>query len=151
MNTTAYLLTSVVIIVDPVFDQVEVHLGGYDATIVRRQLYRYPVKEHFDVLLLLLNEVFERVEKFVLFFSNKHVHRLGDCLNLLSSTILDVPEANTITVILINLMLLACSRIIYSGTSATPRPGRAMLRHLSDTSVTTSSWVDFNALDVQPE
>ena len=144
-------MTPVVIIVDPILDQVEVHLGGYDATIVRRQLYRNPVKEHFDVLLLLLNEVFERVEKFVLFFSNEHVHRLGNCLNLLSSSILDVPEANAITLILINLLLLVCSRVIYSSTSATSRPGRAMLGHLSDTSVTTSSWVDFNALDVQPE
>ena len=144
-------MTPVVIIVDPILDQVEVHLGGYDATIVRCQLYRNPVKEHFDVLLLLLNEVFERVEKFVLFFSNEHVHRFGDCLNFLSSSILDVPEANAITLILINLLLLVCSRVIYSRTSATSRPGRAMLRHLSDTSVTTSSWVDFNALDVQPE
>ena len=135
-------------IADPVLDQVEVHLGGYDATIVRRQLYRNPIKEHFDVLLLFLNEVFERVEKFVLFFSNKHVHRLGDCLDLLSSSILDVPETYAFTIILINLMLLVSNRIIYSSTSTTSRPGRAMLGHFSDTSVATSSWVDFNALDV---
>ena len=138
-----YLLAAIITIVDPFLYQVEIHLGRDDTAIIWSNLHRHPLHEALDVLLLLLHEVFQRVDKFYFFFANKHVHGFGDGLDLVRATILHVPEADPFALILIN--------GIMSSVGATMGPGWAMLGHLSHAAMATPSWVHFNTLDVLPK
>ena len=144
-------MTAIVKIVDPILDQIEEHLGGYDATIIRCQLDRNSIKEDFDILFLLIDEVFECIHKFALLLADEYVHRLGDGLDFFSSSILDVPEADALTLIILNRLLIVSGCAIDSGTSDASRPGRAVLGHFSDAAMATSPRVDIDTLDVLPE
>ena len=113
---TTYLLAAIVTIIDSVLDQVKVHLSGDDATIIWGHFGRDSFQEALNVLFLLLNEVFKRVEKLALFFTDEHVHRFCDGLDLICASILDVPEADPLVVIH---LLLICSLAIDSGAGTT--------------------------------
>lgn len=69
-----YLLTAIVAIIDPVLYQVEVHLCRDDAAVVGSHLDGHPFQEALNELFLLLDEVFQRVDKFYLFISLEDVH-----------------------------------------------------------------------------
>ena len=134
-------MTAVIAVVDTVFDQIEVHFGRNDTTIVWCDFNRNTFYEALNVLLLLVHEIFQRVHKLRSFILLKDMHRLLNCLHLFSSSELNIPEAYTLTFVLTRLLLVG-------------RPGRPstpVLWHLSNTTVTTAPRVRFDALDVLPE
>ena len=65
-------------------------------------------------------------------------------MDLFRSTKLDVPETDSFVVLLVDILI--CGKI-----GATPGPGRTMLRHFSDTTMPTPSWIYFNTFDVLPK
>jgi hypothetical protein len=132
-------LASVIAIIDPIFNQVEVHLRRDDAPVVGRYFQRYAVHETLQLFLLFIHKVFQCVEKFCLFFWHKNLHCFGNRLNLITSK-LDVPEADSLAVVFADLNSLSLGR-----------PSRSVLGHLSDTAYATSSLVKLHALDVTPK
>ena len=96
-----YLLASVITITYPVFNQVEVHLGGDNAAVIWCHLNRHPINEALKVFTLLLHEVLEGIYQFGLFFGDEHVHGFLNGRNLLTVPILDIPEADPLAIIFV--------------------------------------------------
>lgn len=94
-----YFLTAVVAIADPILDQVEVHFCGDDAPVVGRNLSRHTFHEAVHVLSLLIEEILERVDKFGFLIGDENVHVFGYGFDLVGTSELDVPEADTLTVV----------------------------------------------------
>lgn len=94
-----YFLTAVVAIIDPVLDQVEVHLRGDDTPVVWRDLNRHTFHEAVDVFSLFLKEILERVDEFGFLIGDENVHVFGDGFDLVGTSELDVPEADALTVV----------------------------------------------------
>ena len=72
------------------------------------------------------------------------MHGFRDCLDFLQSTKLDIPEADPFVVLYIN-------HLIRGVVIASTGPCWAMLRHFSDTSMTTSTWIYFDTFDILPK
>ena len=135
-----YFLTAVVAIIDPVLDQVEVHLRGDDTPVVWRDLNRHTFHEAVDVFSLFLKDILERVDEFGFLIGDENVHVFGDGFDLVGASELDVPEADALTVVFAHVW---GGKLV--GTSW------PMLRHLSDSTKTTAAWVSVNTLDVAPQ
>ena len=143
-------MTAIVAIVDAVPDQVEEHLCRYDAAVVGCELDGHTLEEDLNVLALLLDEVFQRVDQLGLLLADKHVHRFGDRLHLFLAFKLNVPKADPLALLLLKRSLIL-STSIGINWGAPLRPSGAMLRHLGDATVAAPTGVGLDALDVQPE
>ena len=141
-------MTAIVAVVDAVPDQVEEHLCRYDAAVVGCELDGHALEEDLNVLTLLLDEVFQSVDQFVLLFADKHVHRFGDRLHLVIASELNVPKTDPLTLLLLKRIFILSNSVYWSPPL---RPSGSMLRHLGDATVSAPTGVGFDALDVLPE